>query len=372
MINEIDIFVFIMSSTLGKIFTLTTFGESHGIAIGGVLDGCPSGLDLDLDYVQKMLDRRKPGVSNITSERKESDKVEFLSGLFEGKTLGTPIGFIIKNKDAKSKDYSALKDVFRPSHADYTYDAKYGVRDYRGGGRSSARETANWVVAGAIASQILLKKGISIYSYVSSIGSIDLEHNYSELDLNNIYTNPVRCPSEKVSKSMVDLIKDYKLKGDTLGGCISTVVKGVSVGLGEPVFDKLNASISRAIMSINACRGIEFGSGFLSSQSKGSVQNDIFISQNNNISTKTNHSGGIQGGISNGNDIFFRSAFKPVSSISLEQETITKDNKEAVLSISGRHDPCVVPRAVPIVESLTAMVILDHFLLNKTTKISDL
>jgi len=361
-----------MSSSLGKIFKLTTFGESHGVAIGGVIDGCPSGFKIDLKQVQNVLNKRRPGNNKVSSKRIEYDSVNFLSGLFEGKTLGSPIAFYIKNKDVKSKDYSAIKNTYRPSHADYTYQKKYGIRDYRGGGRSSARDTANWVVAGAIASQILYKMGITIYSYVTSIGEVRLEKEYHELNLDTIFNNDVRCPSIKDAENMISLIEECKNTGDSLGGCINTVIKGVPVGLGEPVFDKLSASISRAIMSINACKGIEFGSGFSAAFSRGSIQNDLFLFDGNSVSTATNNSGGIQGGISNGQDICFSASFKPPSSISVPQKTITKDNQYTKISITGRHDPCVVPRAVPIVQSLSAIVILDNFLMNKTTKISDL
>ena len=361
-----------MSSSIGKLFRLPTFGESHGFAIGGILDGCPAGLDVDVDYIQNYLDKRKPGVSVLSSERKEWDRVKFLSGIFEGRTLGSPIGFLIKNNDSQSKDYDSLKDVFRPSHADFTYENKYGLRDYRGGGRSSARETANWVVAGAIASKILSTKGVYIYSYVSSIGDIDIDVNYKKLDLETIYNNNVRCPSKNIADKMKKLIQNCKNDGDSVGGRISTVIKGVPLGLGEPVFDKLQSAISGAIMSINACKGIEFGTGFKSSRNKGSDENDLFVLKSNTIRTETNNSGGIQGGISNGEDIFFRAAFKPVSTILKKQSTISNKGQKVSINPSGRHDPCVVPRAVPIVDSLTAMIILDYYLLNKTTKLSDL
>ena len=362
-----------MSSSIGNLFRLTTFGESHGVAIGGIIDGCPSGLKLDLDYIQEFLNKRRPGFSVLSSERKEPDEVEFLSGLFEGVTLGTPIGFLIKNNDIKSEDYSQLKDLFRPSHADFTYEKKYEIRDYRGGGRSSARETANWIVGGAIASQVLKIKDISIHSYVSSIGSICIDEAEANIDLSSIYKSDVRCPIESVAKKMEKLIKDCKSDGDTIGGQISTVVKGLPVGLGEPVFDKLQSAIARSIMSINACKGIEFGLGFSSSKKRASETNDLFIvSKQNNIETKTNHSGGLLGGISNGNDLCFKSAFKAVSTIFKKQETVDNSLRNISYSPSGRHDPCVVPRVVPIIDSLTAMIILDFYLLNKTTKLSSL
>ena len=361
-----------MSSSIGKIFKLTTFGESHGIAIGGVLEGCPSGFNVDFDHIQDFLDKRKPGTKTIYSQRKETDKVEFLSGFFEGSTLGTPIGFMIRNSDQKSEDYDSLQKVFRPSHADYTYYQKYGIRDYRGGGRSSARETANWVVAGAIASQILKLKGVSIYSYVRSVADITLSTHYSDLDLNSTYNNDVRCPDSKVANKMKEKINLCKKNGDTIGGQIFTIIKGLPVGLGEPVFNKINASISRAIMSINACKGIAFGSGFSSTYRKGSEENDIFIKNADKLTTSTNNSGGIQGGISNGEDICFYSAFKPISTIMKTQKTTDIEGNTIDFEPSGRHDPCVLPRVVPVVSALSAMVVLDHYLLNQTVKISNL
>ena len=361
-----------MPSTIGNLFRLTTFGESHGESIGGIIDGCPSGFSIDLKNLQECLDKRKPGVSSIVSQRKESDEVEILSGVFQGKTLGTPIGFLIKNTNQKSKDYDSLKSIYRPSHADFTYDKKYGIRDYRGGGRSSARETANWVVAGAIAAQILKAKGISVYSYVSSVGGVDVSQDYLNLDLDSIYNSEVRCPCVRSAKLMKGVIEKCKKNGDTVGGCVSTVVKGVPFGLGEPVFNKFQAAIAHAVMSVNACKGVSFGSGFSSSKKTGSKENDEFILKSGVLSTKTNNSGGIQGGITNGEDVCFHAAFKPVSTIMQSQNTINKDYKEVVFTASGRHDPCVVPRAVSVVESLTAIVILDYYLLNKTTKMSDL
>jgi chorismate synthase len=361
-----------MSSAIGNLFRLTTFGESHGSFIGGVIDGCPSGFSVDLRNIQECLNKRRPGVSSIVSQRKESDEVEILSGVFQGKTLGTPIGFLIKNTNQKSKDYDNLKSIYRPSHADFTYDKKYGIRDYRGGGRSSARETANWVVAGAIAAQILKTKGIDVYSYVSSVGGVDVSEDYVNLDLDSIYKNEVRCPCTQSAKLMQDVIKKCKNNGDTVGGCVSTVVKGVPFGLGEPVFNKFQAGIANAIMSVNACKGVSFGRGFSSSTKTGSKENDKFIVNSGVVSTKTNNSGGVQGGITNGEDVCFHASFKPVSTLMQSQNTINKDYKEVAFTALGRHDPCVVPRAVPVVESLTAIVILDYYLLNKTTKISDL
>ena len=362
-----------MSSSIGNLFKLTTFGESHGISMGGIIDGCPSGLVLDLHHIQECLNKRRPGFNMLHSERKEPDEVEFLSGLLDGVTLGSPIGFLIKNKNAKSKDYHQLKDLFRPSHADFTYDKKYGIRDYRGGGRASARETVNWIVGGAIASQILKTKKISISSYVSAIGNISIDLEMNNFNPDNIYKNNVRCPIDSVAKKMEQLILKCKADGDTIGGKVSTVIKGLPIGLGEPIFNKLQASIARSIMSINACKGIEFGLGFKSSEKRGSEVNDIFaLNEKDEICTKTNYSGGILGGISNGNDVYFRSAFKPVSTIFKSQETINKSLKKVDYTPSGRHDPCVVSRVVPIVDSLTAMLILDFYLLHKNTKLSDL
>jgi chorismate synthase len=357
-----------MGNTLGKVFRLTTFGESHGAAIGGVIDGCPSGLEVDFDFVQKQLDRRKPGQSKITTQRKESDKVEFLSGLFEGKTTGTPIGFIIKNEDAKSKDYSHVKDTFRPSHADFTYTAKYGIRDYRGGGRSSARETANWVVAGAIAQQILNKIGVEIIAYVSAVGNVKLNKCHKDMDLSTTYQNIVRCPDSKFAEKMIAAIEKTKKEGDTIGGEISALATGVPSGWGEPVFDKLHADIGKAMLSINAVHGFKYGFGGVDiAASKGSEVNDIIIDERG--TTKTNFSGGIQGGISNGNDIYCEVAFKPVASIMQKQNSIDAEGNTVEIKGKGRHDACVVPRAVPIVESMMALTLVDHYLRSKTNKI---
>jgi len=350
-----------MSNSFGKLFTLTTFGESHGIAIGGVIDGCPAGLELDLEAVQLELDRRKPGQSSIVTQRKEPDQVEFLSGIFDGKTTGTSIGFVIKNTNQKSKDYSDIKDSFRPSHADYTYEKKYGLRDYRGGGRSSARETANWIVAGAVAKQLLAK--VQINAYTSSVGSIFLEKPYQELDFNLTESNAVRCPDQEYAEKMIKRIKEIKKQGDTVGGTITCVVKNVPVGFGEPIFNKLHAKLGNAMLTINAVKGFEYGSGFCGAQMKGSEHNDAFKSDG---TTKSNLSGGIQGGISNGMDIYFRVAFKPVATLLQKYETIDKEGKKVEIQGKGRHDPCVVPRAVPIVEALTAMVLADFYLINKT------
>lgn len=351
-------------NTFGTLFRLTTFGESHGKAIGGVLDGCPSGLELDLEAIQKDLDRRKPGQSAIVTQRKEPDTVEFYSGIFEGKTTGTPIGFAILNTDQKSNDYSHIKDSYRPSHADYVYDQKYGFRDYRGGGRSSARETASRVVAGAIAKQVL--SSIKINAFVSQVGEITLQKEYRELDLTLTESNPVRCPDPETAAKMEEYIKGIKKEGDTVGGVITCVVQNVPVGLGEPVFDKLHAELGKAMLSINAVKGFEFGSGFEGVKMRGSEHNDQF---NKDGSTKTNYSGGIQGGISNGMDVYFNVAFKPVATVLQAYDTIDKDGNEVKTQGKGRHDPCVVPRAVPIVEAMAALVLTDFFLLNRTIKL---
>ncbi|WP_090227847.1 chorismate synthase [Lutibacter maritimus] len=349
-----------MANSFGKLFTITTFGESHGPAIGGVIDGCPAGIELNFDTIQAELDRRKPGQSKIVTQRKEPDEVQFLSGIFEGKTTGASIGFIINNVHQRSNDYSHIKDSYRPSHADYTYDKKYGVRDYRGGGRTSARETANWVVGGAVAKQVI--PNITINAYTSSVGDLFLEKPYQDIDFKETENNIVRCPDPEVAKKMIQKIDDIRKQGDTIGGTITCVVKNVPVGLGEPIFDKLHAQLGKAMLSINAVKGFEYGSGFCGAKMKGSEHNDIF---NADGTTKTNLSGGIQGGISNGMDIYFRVAFKPVATIMQAQQTIDKKGDIVEMHGKGRHDPCVVPRAVPIVEALTAMVLVDFMLLNK-------
>jgi chorismate synthase len=357
-----------MGNTFGNLFKLTSFGESHGSMIGGIIEGCPAGLEIDKDIIQKDLDRRKPGQSKVTSSRKEDDKVQLLSGIFEGKSTGTPIGFLIPNINSKSKDYSNIKDVFRPSHADYTYEEKYGLRDYRGGGRSSARETACRVVAGSIAKQLLNNYGVKISAYVSSIGNIFADEK--KVDLNKDYnSNIVRCPDPSASNKMINLITDLKSKGNTVGGQIKCVISGVEAGLGEPVFDKLHADLGKAMLSINAVKGFEYGSGFNGSKMTGAEHNDEFIVENGNVSTKTNNSGGIQGGISNGEEIYFKVAFKPVATIMSKQNSIDKEKNNVELSVKGRHDPCVVPRAVPIVESMAAIVLADHLLRNRTSKL---
>lgn len=350
-------------NTFGKIFRLTTFGESHGTAIGGIIDGCPAGIELDVEEIQSELDRRKPGQSKIVTQRKESDTVQFLSGIFEGKTTGVPIGFIIPNENQKSKDYSHIEEVFRPSHADFTYHQKYGNRDHRGGGRSSARETANWVVAGAVAKQII--KEIEINAYVSSVGDLFLEKPYQQLDFSKTESNIVRCPDEETAAKMIEKVEQVRKAGDTIGGTITCVIKNVPIGLGEPIFDKLHARLGQAMLSINAVKGFEYGSGFCGARMQGSEHNDLF---NEDGTTKTNLSGGIQGGISNGMDIYFRVAFKPVATLMQKQEALSSQGELVEMQGKGRHDPCVLPRAVPIVEALSAMVLLDFVLLNNSGK----
>lgn len=348
-------------NTFGKIFRLTTFGESHGEAIGGIIDGCPPGITLDFDAIRNEMQRRKPGQSAIVTQRKEEDEVHFLSGIFEGKTTGTPIGFTILNTNQKSKDYSEIKDTYRPSHADYVYEKKYGIRDYRGGGRSSARETASRVVAGAIAKQII--PAIKVTAFVSSVGDIFIDKPYQEMDFSKIEDNAVRCPDDATAIKMENYIKEIKKQGDTVGGTILCVIQNVPVGLGEPVFDKLHADLGKAMLSINAVKGIEFGSGFCGAKMKGSEHNDLY---NEDGTTKTNLSGGIQGGISNGMDIYFRIAFKPVATLLQKQEVLTNSNEIIEQQGKGRHDPCVLPRAVPIVEAMAALVLADNYLFNKT------
>ena len=351
-------------NTFGNFFKLTTFGESHGEAIGGVIDGCPAGVSIDLDAIENQMMRRRPGQSTIVTQRKEADTVRFLSGIFEGKTTGSPIGFIIENTNQKSADYTHIKDSYRPSHADYTFDKKYGHRDYRGGGRSSARETACRVAAGAIASQLL--GAIAITGYVSSVGDLTLEKPYQELDFNTVDSNVVRCPDAEMASKMIAKIKEVKKQGDTIGGIITCVIQNVPVGLGEPVFDKLHAQLGKAMLSINAVKGFEFGSGFKGATMNGSEHNDLF---NQDGTTKSNLSGGVQGGISNGMDIYFRVAFKPVATIMQKQQTINSKGEKVEMQGKGRHDPCVVPRAVPIVEAMAALTIADFWLANKLSKL---
>ena len=350
-------------NTFGKLFKLTTFGESHGEALGGIIDGCPAGIALDFDTIQTEMQRRKPGQSSIVTQRKEADEVQFLSGIFEGKTTGTPIGFIIPNTNQKSDDYSHIKDSYRPSHADYVYEKKYGIRDYRGGGRSSARETASRVAAGAIAKQIIPE--IKINAFVSSVGELFVDKPYQDLDFSLTETNAVRCPDLATAKKMENYIKEIKKQGDTVGGTITCVIQNVPIGLGEPVFDKLHAELGKAMLSINAVKGFEFGSGFCGARMKGSEHNDLY---NADGTTKSNLSGGIQGGISNGMDIYFRVAFKPVATLIQKQEILTTTGAIIEQQGKGRHDPCVVPRAVPIVEAMAALVIADYFLFAKLNK----
>ncbi len=356
-------------NTFGKIFRLTSFGESHGRGIGGIIDGCPAGLQLDIELIQQDLARRKPGQSKITTQRKEPDQVEFLSGVFEGKTQGTPIAFVIWNKDQHSGDYNNLKDVYRPSHADYTYIQKYGTRDHRGGGRSSARETIARVVAGAIAKQVLLKVGVTVQAYVSQVGEIKLQKSYTELDLSRTEETIVRCPDMDTAEKMIARIETAAKDRDTVGGVITGVVKGVPAGWGEPVFNKLHADLGFAMLGINAVKGFEYGSGFVGTQLSGSEHNDVFINTQSGIRTKTNHSGGIQGGISNGEDIYFNVGFKPIATLLKEQKTVDKDKNEVTINPKGRHDPCVLPRAVPIVEAMAALVLVDHYLLSKLNSV---
>ena len=352
-----------MFNSFGNILRLTSFGESHGTAIGGVIDGFPAGVTIDFDAIQKELDRRKPGQSKIVTQRKEPDTVEFMSGIFEGVSTGTSIGFVIKNTNQRSKDYNHNTDVYRPSHADFTYDKKYGIRDYRGGGRSSARETANWVVAGALAKQYLKHINININAFTSSVGNIFLDKPYQDVDFAKIESNDVRCPDTEIAEEMIAKIKETKKAGDTIGGTVTCVAQNVPVGLGEPIFNKLHAELGKAMLSINAVKGFEFGSGFAGAAMNGSEHNDIF---NIDGSTTSNYSGGIQGGISNGMDIYFRVAFKPVVTIMTNQTTINSKGEASEIQGKGRHDPCVVPRAIPVVEALTAMVLADFYLLNKT------
>lgn len=358
-----------MGSTYGRIFKIATFGESHGVGIGVVIEGCPAGINFDTDFIQSELTRRKPGQSKITTQRREADEFEVLSGVFEGQTTGTPIAMVIRNEDQRSKDYSHISAQYRPSHADYTYQAKYGVRDYRGGGRSSARETAARVAAGALAKLLLTQLGVTIQAYVSQVGAMKLSKSYTELDLSQTESNAVRCPDPEMAQEMFDYIDQVRKNGDSIGGVVNCVVKGAPAGWGEPVFDKLHAELGKAMLSINAVKGFEYGSGFEGVTMLGSQHNDAFyVDENNHIHTKSNHSGGIQGGISNGEDIYFRVAFKPVATIMQDQESVDEHGNRAVVQGKGRHDPCVVPRAVPIVEAMAALVLADFYLINKTSR----
>ncbi|MBQ9637688.1 MAG: chorismate synthase [Prevotella sp.] len=362
-----------MRNTFGEIFSLTTFGESHGAAIGGVVDGMPAGIDIDIDFIQQELDRRRPGQSRITTSRQEADRVELLSGVFEGRSTGCPIGFIVRNTNQHSNDYDNLRSLFRPSHADYTYHEKYGIRDHRGGGRSSARITIARVVAGALAKLALRQLGVSIVAYTSQVGDIRLDDDYRHYDLSQVESNAVRCPDVAKAREMEKLIETVKAEGDTIGGIITCVVKGCPVGLGEPEFDKLHARLGYAMLSINAAKGFEYGLGFSGMNLRGSQQNDLFQSRADQtgepLQTATNRSGGVQGGISNGQDIYFRVAFKPVATILQAQSTVDVDGNAAMLKARGRHDPCVLPRAVPIVEAMTAVTLLDLYLIGKATRV---
>jgi chorismate synthase len=358
-----------MGNSYGTLFKITTFGESHGPAIGVVLDGCPAGLEIDEAFIQGELNRRKPGQSKITTQRKEDDSFKILSGIFEGKSTGTPIALIIENQDQRSKDYSHIAETFRPSHADYTYDVKYGNRDYRGGGRSSARETAARVAAGAIAKLLLQKNKIQINAFVSKVGEIEAPH-YTQIDLSKSENNIVRCPDESTATKMIELIEQVRLDRDTIGGIVTCVIRNSPVGLGEPVFDKLHAELGKAMLSINAVKGFEYGSGFDGVKLRGSQHNDEFYNEGGRIRTRTNFSGGIQGGISNGEDIYFNVAFKPVATIMQDQNSVDKQGNETTVSGKGRHDPCVLPRAVPIVEAMAALVMADFFLRNGVSKLS--
>ena len=358
-----------MRNTFGTLFTLTTFGESHGAAVGGVVDGMPAGIDIDEEFIQSELNRRRPGQSRITTSRNEADKVEILSGVFDGKSTGCPIGFVVRNTNQHSSDYENMRNLFRPSHADFTYWSKYGVRDHRGGGRSSARITISRCVGGALAKLVLRQLGISVQAYTSQVGAIALERDYHLYDLSLTETNAVRCPDPEMAARMYDLIDKVRREGDTIGGTVTCVVKGVPTGLGEPVFDKLHARLAYAMMGINAAKGFEYGMGFDGVGNRGSMMNDAFTSDNGKIHTSTNHSGGIQGGISNGEDIYFRVAFKPVATLLRDVDTVDASGNPTVLKAKGRHDPCVLPRAVPIVEAMAAMTVLDMYLLNKTTRL---
>ncbi len=355
-------------NSFGNIFRLTTFGESHGVAVGGVVDGMPSGINVDEAFVQAELDRRRPGQSSITTPRDEKDKVKILSGIMNGKSTGTPIGFMVENTNQHSSDYDNIVDVFRPSHADYTYTEKYGIRDHRGGGRSSARETISRVVGGALAKLVLKEEGITVQGYVSQVGNVVLEKKYTEVDLSQTESNIVRCPDAEVAQRMIELITKVKEEKDSVGGVVTCVIKGVPVGLGEPCFDKLQALLAHAMLSIGAVKGFEYGTGFAGSKMRGSEHNDLFYMEGDRVRTRTNNSGGIQGGISNGEDIYFRVAFKPTATILMAQDTVNALHQEVQTTVKGRHDPCVVPRAVPIVEAMAAMVIADALLVNKTWK----
>lgn len=356
-------------SSFGKIFRVHTFGESHGIAIGALIDGCPPGLTLDLQFIEKEMRRRKPGQSKITTQRREEDTVEIVSGIFEGVTTGTPIALIIHNADQRSKDYAHLANAYRPSHADYTYDVKYGFRDYRGGGRSSARETAARVAAGSIAKQLLQLAGVEVYAYVQSVGEIALQKDYDQLDLTKVDDSIIRCPDPETAEKMIALVSEVKKQGDTIGGVIRCVIKNYPAGMGDPVFDKLHADLGKAMLSINAAKAFETGSGFAGTRQRGSAHNDLFENRDGKIVTRTNNSGGIQGGISNGMDIYFNVGFKPVATILRPQESVNRQGEKVMVEGKGRHDPCVLPRAVPIVEAMAALVLIDHLLIQNALQL---
>lgn len=358
-----------MGSSFGHLFKIHTYGESHGPALGVIIDGCPAGLAIDTNFIQSELDRRKPGQSKITTQRKEADEFEILSGVFEGLSTGTPISILIRNKDQKSKDYSHIADKFRPSHADYTFHAKYGLRDYRGGGRSSARETVARVAAGAIAKLLLRQQGITAQAYVSQVGKLRLEKGYRELDLTKTEDNIVRCPDAETAERMIELINQTRKNRDTIGGIVTGVIRGVAAGLGEPVFDKLHAQLGKAMLSINAVKGFEYGSGFEGVKLNGSQHNDAFYREGGKVKTHTNHSGGVQGGISNGQDIYFNVGFKPVATIMSDQESLNTAGESVTVSGKGRHDPCVVPRAVPIVEAMAALVVADYLVISRSNRL---
>jgi chorismate synthase len=358
-----------MGNSFGKVFCVTTFGESHGPMIGAVIDGCPAGLEIDLDFIQAQLDKRKPGQSRLTTQRKEADRAQIISGVFEGKTTGTPLAMILANEDARSNDYEHLLNNFRPSHADFTYQVKYGHRDHRGGGRSSARETASRVFAGAIAQLFLKQNGVRVQAYVSQVGHVVCSKSYQELDLNQTFTNPVHCPDSETAAQMIKLIEEVRNQGDTIGGAVTAVISGCPAGLGEPVFDRLHADLGKAMLSINAVKGFEIGSGFSGIVMRGSEHNDLFVPKGQDTITATNHSGGVQGGISNGMDIYFRVAFKPVATIMKEQATVNTQGEAAQVQGKGRHDPCVLPRAVAIVEAMAALTVADHLLRQRMAKV---
>ena len=356
-------------NSFGKIFQISTFGESHGRALGVIIDGCPAGLEIDADFIQEELARRRPGQSKIVTQRKEGDQVEILSGTFEGKSTGTPLAMVIYNADARSRDYSHIADKFRPSHADFTYFKKYGLRDYRGGGRSSARETAARVAAGAVAKMLLRQSGIAVHAYVSQVGDLAVEKPYQALDFNLIESTPVRCPDPDVAAQMIELIQSVRKAGDTIGGIVTGVITGCPAGLGEPAFDKMHAELGKAMLSINACKGFEYGSGFAGVNMRGSEHNDAFVNEDGNIRTVTNHSGGVQGGITNGMDIYFRVAFKPVATIVSAQSSVNEAGESVTVTGKGRHDPCVLPRAVPIVEAMAALTVADQLLRSRSNRV---